>query len=95
MPFTVGGDIGAFGVFVLFILGCVFGIEETHKRAVGYERNNAVGFVMKILQTADPYENNEDGYADNFSPKPFRPDATVSRVINFSFMLFLFMGLTF
>ena len=26
MPFTVGGDIGAFGVFVLFILGCVFGI---------------------------------------------------------------------
>ena len=31
----------------------------------------------------------------NISPKPFRPDATVSRVIYFSFMLFLFMGLTF
>ena len=41
--------------------------EEAHQRAIGYEGDDPVGFVVSELQATDPYEDDEDGYTDEFA----------------------------
>ena len=41
--------------------------EEAHQWAIGYEGDDPVGFVVSELQATDPYEDDEDGYTDEFA----------------------------
>ena len=41
--------------------------EEAHQRAIGYEGDDPVGFVVSELQATDPYEDDEDGHTDEFA----------------------------
>lgn len=41
--------------------------EEAHQRAIGYEGDDPVGFVVSELQATDPYEDDKDGYTDKFA----------------------------
>lgn len=41
--------------------------EEAHQRAIGYEGDDPVGFVVSELETSDPNEDDEDGYTDQFT----------------------------
>jgi len=41
--------------------------EEAHQRAIGYEGNDPVGFVVSELETSDPNEDDEDGHTDQFT----------------------------
>ena len=61
------------GVFLYgfaFVVGhLVIGVleEEAHQRAIGYEGDDPVGFVVSELQATDPYEDDEDGHTDQFA----------------------------
>lgn len=50
------GYQSTFRILEVFVLRRFLCIEEAHERAVGYKRNNPVGFVVEILQPAYPYE---------------------------------------
>ena len=66
VPFTVFLNEFAFLVLIFLVFGSFLSIEEAHEGAVGHKRNNAVGFVVGELQSANPYEHDEDGQADEF-----------------------------
>ena len=80
---------------MFLIFGGIFGVEETHKRTVGYKWYNAVGLVMKILQSADPNENNEDGYADKFQSATFHTGCYCEQSDKFLFHAISFYGFNF
>ena len=52
---------------MFFIFRSIFRIEKTHEWTVGDKRNNSVGFIMEVFQSADPYEYDQDSYTDKLN----------------------------
>jgi hypothetical protein len=56
LPRVMCGNVLAFLVHEGAIFGRWVSIVKAHKRAVGYQRNDAVCFVIRKLQTTNPRE---------------------------------------
>lgn len=78
MPIVLGLIVLTFGHLVegVFLYGLAFVVghlvigvlqEEAHQRAICHEGDDPIGFVVSELQTADPYEDDEDGHTDQFA----------------------------
>ena len=78
MPIVLGLIVLTFGHLIegVFLYGLAFVVghliisvleEEAHQRAIRYEGDDPVGFVVGELQATDPNEDDQDGYTDEFA----------------------------
>src|SRR5206468_241471 len=67
VPFSVGGHNLSFSVHMLLVITWRFPVQETHQRAVGNERDDTFGLIVKSLETADPdkHHNEPNACHDN------------------------------
>src|ERR1700677_4479709 len=57
MPGPMRRDELALFIHVCMILGSRMMVDETHERAVRYERDDAIGLVVRKLESTNPYQH--------------------------------------
>jgi len=70
VPCDIGRHHGSLLIHVLLVFGSLLVVEETHHRAVGYEGNNAVRFILEGLEAANPGKDDEDGHSQKIDAEP-------------------------